>query len=322
MTTPGKVRHLAQCSSDDGHFCIVAIDHRANLRAALDRAAPAALDDAAFVAFKADVLRHLLAPASAVLVDPVYGLGPGLAEHLIPGGCGILAPLEVTNYDVPPAERETVFIPGWSVGKLKRVGCTGVKLLLYYHPADARAAAKRDLVTRVAADCAAHDIPFFLEPIVYPPDPAQPLSAADHRAAVLAAVRDLGPLGVDVLKLEFPCDIRQEPGEIAWEQACAAVTAASPVPWALLSGGGDYETFRRQAAVACAAGASGIIAGRALWGEAVALHGEARARFLATTGRARVLELAALVRAQARDWRQVTPAPALPSGWHAGYAEG
>jgi tagatose-1,6-bisphosphate aldolase len=126
MTTIGKYRHLSQCSTPAGHFVILAIDHRANLRGTLDKYAPTPVTDAQFTGFKQQVIQHLLPPASAVLTDPSYGIGPGIAEHTIGGQYGVIAPIEVTDYEADPSHREINFIPGWSVAKIKLSGGTGV----------------------------------------------------------------------------------------------------------------------------------------------------------------------------------------------------
>ena len=83
--------------------------------------------------------------------------------------------------------------------------------------------------------------------------------------------RDVSPpLGGDVLKAEFPYDAG-ETDEARWRDACEELTAAIDVPWVLLSGGVDAATFEAQVRVACAAGASGVLAGRSIWAEAATM---------------------------------------------------
>src|SRR4051812_16863981 len=129
VVTPGKYRHLSQCSSAVGHFSVLAIDHRGNLLSSLNKQSPHPLTDAEFAGFKGQVMRHLLPESTAVLTDPDYGFGAAIGES-----AGLIAPLEVTDYDLHPSHRSTNFIEGWSVEKIKRVGGSGAKLLLYYHP--------------------------------------------------------------------------------------------------------------------------------------------------------------------------------------------
>src|SRR5829696_2107956 len=85
--------------------------------------------------------------------------------------------------------------------------------------------------------------------------------------------------GADVLKAEFPYDASVTE-ERRWAEACAELDAATPVPWVLLSGGVDDATFERQVAVACHAGASGVLVGRSVWAEAATLAPPARDAFL------------------------------------------
>ena len=320
MTTIGKYRHLAQNSTPDGKFVILAIDHRANLRASLDHGAPHPLSDDEFSAFKQQVVRHLAPLCSAVLIDPAYGIGPGLVSGALPGQVGLLSPLEVTNYDVHPSQREVARMPHWSVEQIKRSGGTGVKLLVFYHPDAAAAPAKRDAVAQIVDECARYDLPFFLEPLVHSLDPSIALSSSEKRQLVVETARTFSALGIDVLKTEFPLDIVQESDRAVWRAALAELDAACEVPWALLSAGVDYATFEQQAALACAAGASGVIVGRAVWAEAVRLQGAAREEFLSTTARARMQALSALAAQQGQDWRQRITAPTLDYDWYTQYA--
>lgn len=319
MTTPGKYRHLARTSTESGHFAILAIDHRDNLKDSLQKHVAQPLTEADLSAFKLTVIQHLAPHISAVLVDPAYGIGPGIGQGALGRDVGLLAPLEVTNYAVHPSQRENALIPDWSVAKFKRAGGDGIKLLLFYHPDAPFAAEKRAFVARIIDDCARYDIPFFLEPIAFSLDPARPLPNDELRRVVIESARTFSQMGIDVLKTPFPLDVAHEPDEAVWRAALAELNEACSVPWALLSAGVDYPTFRRQAELACEAGASGVIAGRAIWAEAVALQGEAREAFLAGAARGRIAELAAIVRAAGTSWRDRVPVPDSAFDWYARY---
>jgi tagatose-1,6-bisphosphate aldolase len=149
----------------------------------------------------------------------------------------------------------------------------------------------------------------------------QKLTSAEKRWVVVETARRLTPMGVDVLKAEFPLEITEEPDEVLWAQACRELTQASTVPWVLLSAGVSFEDFLRQTTVACQQGASGVLAGRAVWKEAVQLKGETRQVFLKGTARERLAQLAALVRQEARPWIDFHPglADSVQGGWHLGY---
>jgi tagatose 1,6-diphosphate aldolase len=291
----GKMRHLARCTTSDGRFVILAIDHRANLRDELQKHRTSPLTDADITAFKHDVTRALLAHASGLLTDPAYGISQGITSGVIDARKGLLAPLEVTDYSLHPSERDINFIPDWSVEHIKRVGGDGVKLLLYYHPEAPTAAIKRSHVEKIVAECARWEIPFFLEPIAYSLDPQQHLSNTELLDVSLHVASLFSGMGVDVLKMSFPVDVKQSDDESVWQEACERLhEACGSTPWALLSGGVSYATFARQARIACVAGANGVIVGRAVWADAIPLNGEEREDFLEGIAAARIRELAAI----------------------------
>lgn len=316
MTTLAKYRHLTQSSTPAGHFCILAIDHRGNLKASLNQHATPPITDADFTVFKQQIMGHLMSYASAILVDPAYGIAHGIVNGTISGQHGILAPIEVTDYDTHPSQREVVLMDDWSVAKIKQIGGTGVKLLLNYHPETPNVQEKHDLVRKIVAECATHDIPFFLEPIVYSPDPAQSLSNPELRRLVVQTAHNLSELGPDVLKMEFPINAKLDQDDDSWRDALTELNDACSVPWALLSAGVDYPTFARQAQLACEAGASGVIVGRAVWSEAVKLQGDERENFLNTTARQRMQELADICASAATDWRTKVEKPDTSIDWY------
>ncbi|MEZ4667040.1 MAG: tagatose 1,6-diphosphate aldolase [Anaerolineae bacterium] len=319
MITLGKYRHLTQSSTAAGHFIILAIDHRANLLSALNKHRINATSDQEFMHFKLQVMKYLLPSASAVLTDPNFGVGQGITDGVISGKHGILAPLEETNYDVYPSQRQTNFIQGWSVEKIKRIGGSGVKLLLYYHPDDPTAPQKRTLVSKIVDQCRQFDIPFFLEPIAYSLDSERPLSTSELRQVVVDSAREFSASGVDILKLEFPINPYQESDEAVWLDACMEVDSVCSIPWTILSAGVSFEIFRRQARIACQAGASGVIVGRAVWNEAVELQGAHRLNFLQSTACKRIEELSLICEQNAVDWRERVPSPQLTPNWYETY---
>jgi tagatose-1,6-bisphosphate aldolase len=216
--------------------------------------------------------------------------------------------------------RRSRLLPDWSVEKARRLGAEAVKLLVYYHPDSLLAGEIEALVRQVVVDCAAQDLPLFLEPLLYSLDPARKKpSAEERRREVIETARRLTPLGVEVLKAEFPLDISTERDEGAWQAACAELSAASAVPWVLLSAAVDFETYLRQAGVACRAGASGVAVGRAVWQEAVHLTGEARATFLREVARGRLARLVALCDDLARSWTEFYSAPPVRPDWYVTY---
>jgi tagatose-1,6-bisphosphate aldolase len=316
LTTFGKYRHLSRSSTPQGHFLILAIDHRVNLLNDLNKYAPHPLTDEDFVDFKQQVIRALVAYTSGVLVDPVYGIGHAIVDGTI--RVGLLAPLEVTDYDLHPSQRTIRFIPDWSVEKIKRVGGDGVKLLLPFHPDAANTPEKLAVVQQIVDDCCQFDIPFFLEPVPYSLNPDVPLSNVELRQVSVHMAELFSSMGVDVLKMQFPVDAKQSTDLDEWRAACADLNAACSVPWALLSGGVDYATFEQQARIACLAGASGVIAGRAIWAEAIRLQGDERAIFLVETALQRLVALGQIVSQSGIPWTKKVVVPAVSLTWYVG----
>jgi tagatose-1,6-bisphosphate aldolase len=314
MSSVGVFRGVTECSDVNGTFNVLAIDHRDNLVAELQKHRLTKVDYQAVVDFKTSVIRHLSQSASAVLTDPDYGF-PALLDGALPGHIGLIAPLEVTDYSPHPSKRATNFIPGWGIAKLKAAGCSGAKLLLYYHPEASNAQSQTTLVDQVVEQCQQHHVPLFLEPVGYSLDPSQPLSNDERRQVVVESARHFSKRGVDILKVEFPLDAARESDENVWRDALRELDEACSVPWTLLSGGISFETFLRQTELACAAGASGVMVGRAVWAEATALHGEAREQFLITTGTERMAQLASVC-GSGSNWNTRHSRPSIFEGWY------
>lgn len=312
----GKLRGLAQCASPNGTFCILALDHRQAVTKALSRHGDRAFDES--VAFKQDVIRALAPNSTAFLLDPVIGAGPAVAAGTLPGAVGLIVTLEESGYAGPSCARVSRLPEHWNVEKIKRMGASAVKLLLYYHPETETADAMQTLLTQVAQDCTRCDIPLFLEILTYPPSQAGvAMTDGQRREAILRSVETLTSIGGDILKVEFPAGVSES--HPVWEDACRAVTRASCIPWVLLSAGVDCDVFLEQTAVACDAGASGILAGRAIWKEALNLDGEARDVFLQSTARDRLKDLATLCAARAQPYFERYPSQPIDKAWQVAY---
>lgn len=316
----GKLRGLQQCATSRGALAVLALDHRNNLRNALNPQDPHSVSDAELTAFKVQTIAALAPAATAVLLDAEFGAAQCIAAGALPGQVALLVAVEASGYTGDPTARHSRILPGWSVEKAKRMGANAVKLLVYYHPDAPTAEEIETFVRHVAANCVAQDMLLFLEPLSYSPDPARKkLSSDEVRRVVIETARRLVAPGVDVVKAEFPLDITAEPDERRWAEACAELSAACAVPWVLLSASVGYETFLRQVTVACQAGASGVAVGRAVWKEAVNLQGQEREEFLRQVARRRMARVTALCDALARPWSDFYTAPHLEPGWYAQY---
>ncbi len=314
--TIGKWRRLQQTANPTGTFSIVAIDHRGPLRRSLEKESPEGKTNEALTTLKRDIVRHLAPVTSAILLDPEISAAQCVADGSLPGRTGLIVALDIGSTG-DPLNRTTRLVEGWSVEKTVRMGASGVKMLLYYHPQAPEAGERETLVQKVAKDCAKYDIPFFVEPLSCASDDSnKPLPPEQKREVVIETARHLVPLGADILKAEFPVDVSVESDENIWREACEELTQTCQVPWVLLSAGVSYDTFLKQVRVACRAGASGVMAGRAVWKEAVTLDSEKRNNFLKNVGYERMRRLQLLCEELGRPFTEVYDAPELSYYWY------
>ncbi len=327
----GKLRGMQRIAGANGIFTMCAMDHRGSLADRL--CADAATDDCRqdMADFKEDLCRILSPHASAVLLDPIFGAAQAVSGGLLARQTGLLVSLEESGYHGGREARETTLLSGWSVAKIKRMAADAVKLLVYYRPdLDSLAARQRELVQQVAEECRRHDLPCIVEAVSYPigQEVSDPVLFARHKPEiVIQTARDLTPLAIDVLKAEFPADLNHAHSEREAARLCQALDAASSKPWVILSAGVDYKTFTRHITLACRAGASGYLAGRAVWQEAIDMaDAPHRQEFLKTTAVARLKKLSAIARKYAAPWhRKLGLNPhrlaAITTTWYKGYGE-
>lgn len=292
---------------------MLALDHRQNLR----KSNPTLASDEQLSRFKLEVTSVLASKATAVLLDPEVSAAQAIAQRAIPNNVGLVVAVESTGYTGDATARQAQIIPGWSVEKAKRMGASAIKLLVYYHPDSPTAPEIESFTKNTADDCAKHDLVLMLEPLSYSLDENKKLSSEEKRYVVVETAKRLTPLGADILKAEFPLEVT-ESDQTVWADACTDISAASSIPWILLSAAVDYDVFLQQVVVACNAGASGIAVGRAVWKEAVMLDGGDRIKFLRSTARQRISRLTSLCHALAKPYTDFYTANA-PFDWHKTY---
>lgn len=133
--TKRKFENLQACAQPSGVIAALAMDQRASLRKALESVDGGSFSDEQLGEFKRVVTRTLTPHASAILLDPQYGLGASRARA---EGSGLLFAYEQSGYDNTKPGRLPDLAPGWSVQRLAEAGATGVKLLVYYNPLKTR----------------------------------------------------------------------------------------------------------------------------------------------------------------------------------------
>jgi tagatose 1,6-diphosphate aldolase len=320
----GKIRGLRQLADDSGLFIMTAMDHRGSLEKGLCRR-PDTDCYTAMKEFKLDLCRALARQSSAVLLDPIYGAAQAIRAGALPGNTGLLVSVEATGYEGGKTARVTRLLEGWGVDKIKKMGASAVKMLVYFRPdAGELTLIQLDTVARTAEACREHDIPFLVEPVSYALDGETPEAFGAVKTSIVARTAELmTALPIDVLKAEFPADMRLVTDDVDLLDACRALDTASARPWVILSAGADYEVFRRQVELACRAGASGFLGGRAIWQEAVGMTDrDTRQSFFETTAVNRLLELIEVTRRWGRPWtaRGLPESVIEPNGnWYRDY---
>jgi tagatose 1,6-diphosphate aldolase len=325
--TVGKLRGLQQLADARGILTICAIDHRGALKRALNEKDPDAVSYQDMVDFKLDLCQTMAPLASAILLDPLYGAGQAIAAGVLPGHIGLLVSLEKTGYTGSPSARLTELLPGWGVKKVKKLGASACKLLIYFRPDFKDTVARQlDLVAELVEECRQEDIPLLVEPVSYPAEDEGPEEFARKKPElVIETARKLTALPIDILKSEFPADINYEKDEQKLLAYCRELDRASRLPWVLLSAGVSYEVFYRQAEIAFRAGASGFLAGRALWQEAAGITSRAgRKEFFEATAAVRFKELAELADKYGTPWYTKMGSDrgqlaAVTEGWYRSY---
>ena len=232
------------------------------------------------------MITDVLTPYStAILLDPEFGLPASKLRH----GKGLLLAYELSGYDNTKPGRLPDLLPNSSVKRLKEQGATGVKILLYYNPFDAKDIndRKHTFVERIGSECEAEGLPFFLEPIVYNDDVKDEFEFAKLKPKyVRLAMEELTKdrYGVDILKVEFPFNANFTEGfakgeQIAYsqEQAMKYTREAASVatkPYIYLSAGVDMNVFASSVEIAGKAGTdfSGVLCGRATWKNGIPVY--------------------------------------------------
>ena len=300
MTTETtKPKTLADIASADGVFAIIAMDQRNTLKRMFQAVDIEASEEDLRTA-KADVARALTPAATGMLLDPTYGVPAVTEAKALAAGCGLLVAAEPSIRDSYNGEPRTRRDPELNARWVAAQGGDAVKFLVQLR-ADRSgptagepdlAAEVLDVCREIVTDCNSAGLPSVIENLIYEL-PGEQLSGRAREDAIIAAAAALDELDIDLLKLEYP-------GSPA---GCRRLAEVMHRPWAVLSAGVPFEAFSDVLKIAFdEGGASGFIAGRSIWREALPLSGVERQRFLDTVARSRLDDLVAVANQRARPW--------------------
>ncbi len=235
--------------------------------------------------FKEKVSQFLTPYASAILLDPEYGLP---AARRRSKDAGLLLAYEQSGYDKSIPGRLPRLLDGFTAKRLKDCGADAVKVLLYYSPFSESAVNthKQAWVTRVGGECREADVPFFLEIVSYH-DQMDEKGAEFARIKPEVVTRSIeefcnASYAVDVLKVGVPVNMNfVESAGLPRSQAVYSrleakshfqrASQAASLPFIYLSEGVANRTFADALTLAAEAGSafSGVLCGRATWQDGV-----------------------------------------------------
>ncbi|MGH9408434.1 MAG: tagatose 1,6-diphosphate aldolase [Vicinamibacterales bacterium] len=286
--TAGKLAGLKAVSDARGVIAAAAMDQRGSLQKALAKERGGAVGDREMEEFKTLVTEVLTPHASAILLDPEWGIPA--SKHRAKNA-GLLMAYEKTGYDKTGPGRLPDLLDDWSVRRIKEAGADCLKILLYYTPDDPKEINNRKhaWVERIGDECRGNDIPFFLECVGYD-------EGADEKGAAFASKKPdvvTGSMreftkdryGVDVMKVEVPVNLKFVEGTRSFggtraytrQQAMDAFRKAADVatkPFIYLSAGVSNSEFTESLEVAAEAGTrfSGVLCGRATWKDGIPIY--------------------------------------------------
>jgi tagatose 1,6-diphosphate aldolase len=286
--TPGKLAGLKKVSNDRGVIAAAAMDQRGSLQKSLAKEKGAAVTDAMMQEFKTLVTEVLTPHASAILLDPEWGLP---ASKRRAKNAGLLLAYEKTGYDKTGPGRLGDLLDHWSARRLKEAGADCVKILLYYTPFDPKNVndEKHAWVERIGDECHANDIPFFLEFVGYEEGADEKgLEYAKKKPQIVTeSMREFSKdrYGVDVLKVEVPVNMKFVEGTKSFagqkayskQEAIELFHKAASVatkPFIYLSAGVSNAEFSETLVLAGESGVkfNGVLCGRATWKEGIPVY--------------------------------------------------
>lgn len=292
-------RTLDGIATSEGTFAIVAMDQRNTLKRMYGAVGAPEPSEQELVDIKADTISGIGDLASAFLLDPTYGI-PALEQ--VERRPGVLLAAEPASRDTWNGEPRATYDPSQNAQWVVDRGADALKFFVQMRVTRPQPAGTPDLAAewielnrRVVDDCRATGVPSVMENLIYAVPGEEPLTPEQRADEIIEAARLLAEAKPDLLKLEYPGS----------PEACRRLADAIDVPWAVLSAGVAFDEFTEVLRVACdEGGASGFIAGRAIWRETVGMPRADRRAYLADEGRRRLETCVSAIAGRARPWNE------------------
>lgn len=257
---------LRDIARPSGGFAMLAVDQREAMRSMFVTAgAKPPVADQVLTDFKVNAAKILSPFASAILVDQQFCYRQVVEQRAVAQSCATIVAADA-------------FIPGNGIPvdsveidrqvdaqAVRDNGGKALKLLVLWR-SDEDPQQRLDMVKDFNDLCHAHGLLSIIEPVVRPPRRGDNF---DREQAIIDAAKELGDSGADLYKVEMP--LHGNGPQAALLAASRKLNEQISMPWVILSSGVDEKLFPRAVSVAMTAGASGFLAGRAVWSSVVGL---------------------------------------------------
>jgi sulfofructosephosphate aldolase len=291
-------RALTNLARPSGALAMVAVDQREALRGMFAAHQSTPVPDSQLTQFKVDVARELSPFASALLVDQEFGIDAIIDQKVLAPTCGLIAAADLLVGPSGGAATDTAVDPDVDPMRMRDIGSVGLKFLVLWRN-DESPESRLKLVDEFNQLCAKSGLPSIIEVIVKPPTDSS--RSFDREEELVIAAKEASTWNADLYKAEVP--FHGEGDLLAITRNAQRITEAVGTPWVVLSNGVKAPFFA-DAVKACAqGGASGFLAGRAVWADIVGSADIPAA--LREVSIPRLEKLAEIVDQYARPWSDV-----------------
>jgi tagatose 1,6-diphosphate aldolase len=288
--TPGKLAGMKAVSDKRGVIAAAAMDQRGSLKKALAKEKGSDVSDKDIEEFKSIVTEVLTQHASAILLDPEWGLPASKKRQ---NNAGLLLAYEKTGYDNTRPGRIPDLLNEWSARRLKEADADCVKVLIYYTPFDDKKIndEKHAWVERIGDECRGNDIPYFLEFVGYDEKGGDEKSVEYAKKKPQIVTQSMAEFtkdryGVDVMKVEIPIDMKFVEGAKSFAGKGTAYTRdeakklfldaakVATKPFIYLSAGVSNAEFTESLELTAESGVkfAGVLCGRATWKDGIPIY--------------------------------------------------
>ncbi|OGQ44549.1 MAG: tagatose-bisphosphate aldolase [Deltaproteobacteria bacterium RIFCSPLOWO2_02_FULL_46_8] len=327
--TAGKLKHMEKVANQKGVIAAAAMDQRGSLQKSIAKAKgvdPKEISWEQMAEFKTAVTKILTPHASAILLDPEYGIEAAKQRSK---NAGLLLAYESSGYDNTGPGRLPILMPTWTVSQLKEAGANAIKILFYYNPFEQKEIneTKKAWVERIGVECAYQDIPYFLEFVGYDTKGGDGKDIGYAKLKPEIVIKSMEEFSkdryhVDVLKVEIPVNLQYTKGTKACKNNEAAydkkeaialykkAAKATTKPFIYLSAGVSDEEFRESLELACEADVkwSGVLCGRATWQDGIPVYAKSGVKalesWLSDRGVQNIKALNSILEKGATSWKK------------------